>query len=139
MFNGIIIDGVRYTPDTLFVNFTATFECVHWDDDDNGDPEPDPTVWGGFCDPTNPWGTADDDLPTYEDWAKPFIGEPIVLTLPMDEAVDFALDFTGAVWDLVHDCESSPNWRTGVDTTVTLHFCRDAVSQAALARAAARR
>ena len=39
----------------------------------------------------------------------------------MAEAVEFIGEFPGAVWDLHDDCESSPNYRTGVDTQVTLH------------------
>lgn len=102
------------------VTFTATYECVYW-------PEPedcDPHVWGGWCDPDNPWGTADDDIPFDDLVAIGGIrdyGEPITTELPIWQAGDFIASFPGAVWDWQNDCDPSENYRTGVSTRVTLH------------------
>lgn len=94
------------------VTFTATYECVYWPD-----PEDDtPMTWGGWCDPHNPWGTADDDIPG----AVEFDDEPITVELPIWQAAEFIVDFPGGVWDM-RDCDPSENYRTGVSTQVTLH------------------
>lgn len=53
------------------VTLTATYDCVWWPPDE----DPDPITWGGFCDPCNPWGTADDDPPP--DPTCSICGEPI--------------------------------------------------------------
>ena len=86
-------------------------------------PAENPATWGGWCDPSNPWGTlwgddeyrADDDSDAYGR-----NGPPVELTLPVGEAARFLADFPGGVSDL---CEgsSSANYQTGVDVTVTAH------------------
>lgn len=85
-----------------------------------GDPSPAeyPAQWGGWCDPANPWGTADDDRPTDDGFDH---GEPIVLTLPIYTAAEFLAAFPGAIWDTDVECEPSQNYGTGVYTTVTAH------------------
>jgi hypothetical protein len=100
------------------ITLRATYSC------DLSLGEDDIAEWGGFCDPANPWGTADDD---YNPDAPPHDpnDEPIILTEAdfdtLDDIVTFVRDFPGAVWDVVHDCDSSQNMRTGVYTRVTLH------------------
>lgn len=42
------------------VELKATFWCDWWPP---GEGDDDPVQWGGWCDPQNPWGTADDDPP----------------------------------------------------------------------------
>ena len=100
------------------VKLRATYDCVSWGQDVDGCPDTDPTTWGGFCDPRNPWGTADDDLPD----SLPYDGgEPIEIELPIYEAAQFIFDFPGAIWDLEIECDPSHNYRTGVASTVVLH------------------
>lgn len=96
------------------VTFTATYDCVYWPD-----PEDDtPMTWGGWCDPHNPWGTSNDDIP--EQWDTSTTEEPITVELPIWQAAEFIRDFPGGVWD-VSLCCPSENYRTGVSTQVTLH------------------
>lgn len=42
---------------------TVTLRATYWSDWWPPDDDPDVISWGGFCDPENPWGTADDDEP----------------------------------------------------------------------------
>jgi hypothetical protein len=100
------------------VTFTATYDCVYWSAPD-GELECEPTTWGGWCDPCNPWGTVDDDIP--ESWDTSQTEEPIGHVLPIWQAAEFIADFPGAVWDWQDDCHPSENYRTGVSTRVTLH------------------
>lgn len=111
------MNGYR-VPLVPLVTIRATYDCVYFPDG-----EEDAATWGGWCDPSNPWGTlwgddeyrADDDSDAYGR-----NGPPVELTLPVGEAARFLADFPGGVWDL---CEgsSSVNYRTGVDVSVTAH------------------
>lgn len=97
------------------VTFTATYECTYWPD-----PEGDePLCWGGWCDPHNPWGTSNDDIP--EQWDTMTTERPITIELPIWQAAEFIRDFPGGVWELGRECDPSENYRTGVTTQVTLH------------------
>jgi hypothetical protein len=100
------------------VRMRATYDCVYWPDPEDDDP----AQWGGWCDPHNPWGSlwGDDEYDPDDDSDAYGRGEPIEIVLPLNEAVEFVCDFPGAVWDL-WEGESSVNYRTGVDVSVTLH------------------
>ena len=83
----------------------------------------DAALWGGWCDPSNPWGTlwGDDEYRADDDGdAYGRNGPPVELTLPVGEAARFLADFPGGIWDL---CEgvSQVNYQTGVFVTVTAH------------------
>jgi hypothetical protein len=97
------------------VTLRATYTCWWWPSDE---PDTDHWTWGGWCDPRNPWGTADDEpRETYDVEGD----EPIELVLPIYEAAEFIRDFPGAVWDWHDDCDASQNYVNGAYTTVTLH------------------
>jgi hypothetical protein len=102
---------------TPLATLRATFECVQWPED-----EEDPLIWHGWCDPRNPWGTADTDPPDSPSiWGSDAgSSEPIELELPIYEAAEFIRDFPGGVWDHT-ESESEQSWRSGVWTSVTLH------------------
>ena len=111
------MNGYR-VPLVPFVTIRATYDCAYFPDG-----EEDPATWGGWCDPSNPWGTlwGDDEYRADDDGdAYGRNGPPVELTLPAGEAARFLADFPGGVWDL---CEgsSSVNYQTGVDVTVTAH------------------
>lgn len=101
----------------------ATYTCWWWPTDE---PDTDPWTWGGFCDPQNPWGTADD---TPREVYSVDGDEPIELHLPVYEAAEFIRDFPGAVWDLRDMCDMcapDQSFRNGAYTNVTLHVSGDA-------------
>ena len=79
-----------------------------------------PAEWGGYCDPWNPWGTADD---TFDPDGDHYFdrGERFERIETVWGAAELIAEFPGAVWELETECEPSPNYRTGVDTRVTLH------------------
>ena len=108
------VDIMTETMTERTVTMRATYDCVLWHGED------DYSEWGGYCDPENPWGTADDEYDESDESDAYGRGEPIVLELPFDDAVEFIRDFPGAVWDLHDHCDASQN-RTGVWTRVTLH------------------
>lgn len=86
-------------------------------------PTDDPPRWGGWCDPSDPWGTLwGDDGCRADDGADAYgrNGPPVEIVLPVFEAARFLVDFPGGVWDLCEG-ESSVNYRTGVDVSVTAH------------------
>lgn len=99
------------------VTFRATYDCYYWPSVVSDDPY----HWHGWCDPHNPWGTANDDIPANPSiWGTSDGSEPIEVTMPIWEAAQFITDFPGSVWDMT-DCGSEQNYRTGVYTSVTLH------------------
>lgn len=110
------MNGYR-VPLVPLVTIRATYDCVYFP----GGGE-DAALWGGWCDPSNPWGTlwGDDEYRADDSDAYGRNGPPVELTLPVGEAARFLADFPGGVWDL---CEgsSSVNHRTGVDVSVTAH------------------
>ena len=112
--------GYGYSvPPVPLVTIRATYQCDYWPNACDGCGAENPAEWGGYCDPANPWGTADD---TYDpDAAGDEIGEPVLIVLPVYAAAKFLADFPGAVWELETECEASQNYRTGVHTRVTAH------------------
>lgn len=85
-------------------------------------PPEDPAQWGGWCDPSNPWGSigGDDEYRADDNGEDYGRGEPVDVVLPVAEAAGFLAGFPGGVWDLCEG-ESSPNYRTGVDVSVSAH------------------
>lgn len=91
----------------------AIYSCTLFTSD-----EEYPMEWGGFCDPYNPWGTADEEP---RDNYHVEGDEAVEVELPIDEAVRFVEDFPGGVWELNQECQPEQSPRTGVYTQVTLH------------------
>lgn len=104
-------------PLVPLVTIRATYDCTYFPPD-----EEDAAQWGGWCDPSNPWGSIGGDDEYRADDADEAYGrgEPVELALTIGEAVDFLADFPGGIWDS-REAESSPNYRTGVDVSVTAH------------------
>lgn len=84
-------------------------------------PAEDPAQWGGWCDPANPWGTADDWYSPDDDGDAYGRGEPIELELTIWDAAEVLRDFPGAIADTSLESEAGENYRTGVDTRVMAH------------------
>lgn len=102
----------------MTVTIRATYDCTYWPSDE---PDTEPAQWGGWCDPDNPWGTADDRYDP-DDTADAYgRGEPIEIELEPDDAVTFLVDFPGAIWDTGIECDPEQDYRTGVYTSVTAH------------------
>lgn len=93
----------------------ATYTCWWWP---SSEPDSDHWTWGGYCDPSNPYGTLDKE-PREQYHVEG--DEPIVESFDdRDEAVKFIVDFPGGVWDLAEG-EPEQDYRTGVYYEVTLH------------------
>lgn len=114
--NGVIRNDIRYDLDELPIKLRATYSCDYWPDDGVDYP----VHWHGWCDPHNPWGSANSWPRTYDDPEFVEGDEPIEVVLPLAEAVEFIAEFPGGVWDLCEG-EHSQDYRTGVYTEVTLH------------------
>lgn len=109
----------------MTITMRATFQDVEWESDE---PDTEPTITGGFTDPNNPWGGFRSEAP------EGLVGEAFVAwrdenveTLTFDdieEAAEFIVDFPGGVWDWCEG-ESSTDYKTGVNTEVTLHVESD--------------
>lgn len=109
------------------VTFRATYECYYWPDDG----QENPWTWHGYCDPCNPWGTLNDDVPAAPSiWGTVAGDEPIEYTLPIWQAAEFIANFPGGVWDLQWECQPDQNYRTGVYSDVTLHMDGDGAEAA---------
>lgn len=106
------------------VTLRATYTCWWWPSDE---PDTDHWTWGGWCDPQNPWGTADDE-PREQYHVEG--DEPIDLFLPVYQAAEFIRDFTGGVWDLQTESDPDQNFRNGAYTNVTLHVVGEAAPAA---------
>lgn len=101
------------------ITIRATYDCTYWPDPE---PDTDPAQWGGWCDPSNPWGTADDTYDEHDTADAYGRGEPIDLVMTPAEAIDFLVDFPGSIWDTYIECDPSQDYRTGVYTTVIAHI-----------------
>lgn len=117
-----ILEARRPAPLGL-VKLTATYETLgEWPE---GADEPERE--GGYTDPCNPWGGFKSAMPdrpedagytSWQAWSADYVRTE---ELTLWDAAVFVLEFPGAVWDRVHDCDPSINYRTGEETTVTLH------------------
>lgn len=104
-----------------------------------------PRITGGYTDPHNPWGGPDSEIPEglcgepFAAWREEnttsFVvddADPETLDGDFDDngewfyfpamatAARFIVDFPGGVWDFCEG-ESSMDFRTGIDRSVTLH------------------
>jgi len=84
---------------------------------EEGNPAEDPDERGGWVDPSNPWGSFEQDR---DDDSC----EPAAIYLPLVEAAEFLLEFPGAVWDY-SEGEAEQNVRTGEWKSVTAHVDHD--------------
>lgn len=65
----------------------------------------------GWCDPHNPWGGWNNE------------DEPIPVTFDtLSEAVNFAVEFPGGIWDYRESESETVNYYSGVYRSVTLHI-----------------
>lgn len=95
------------------VRLRATFEAYLFEDDEQGNPIEEPRERRGWVNPTNPWGSFEQDT---DDTSA----DPDTITLTLWEAAQFVKDFSGAVWNY-SEGESEQNVRTGEWKSVTLH------------------
>lgn len=73
------------------IKISATYDCVYWLDGVE-----DPIEWGGFCDPCNPYGTADSIY--REGRLSGEDDEPIIVELPLPDALTLLRNFPGGIW-----------------------------------------
>lgn len=91
----------------------ATFDAYSWPDDETDDPD----ERRGWVDPSNPWGSFEQD--TDDDSC-----EPAAVYLPFAEAVEFLSEFPGGIWGY-SESESEQSFRTGEWKSVTAHVDDD--------------
>lgn len=86
---------------------------------DRVNPANDPADWGGYCDPSNPWSTLDDEYRSGRSYNDPD-DDPIPVVLPVYAAAEFLAQFPGGVWDAT-ESEAEMGMTTGVWRRVTAH------------------
>jgi hypothetical protein len=105
----------------LPIYLRATFTEWLWESDE---PDTDPTVTDGYCDPSNPWGGFDVEVPeglcgpAFTAWQIENVDHAECATL--SEAVHFVVDFPGGVWNY-QESDPEQDYRTGAYREVTLH------------------
>ena len=103
------------------ITMTATYQTTVWESDE---PDTEPTICGGFTDPSNPWGGFKCELPDgcVGEAAEAWMAENVeTLTFDtVEEAAQFVADFPGGVWDYSAS-EPEMDHKTGVYMEVTLH------------------
>lgn len=101
------LEALNFAP---LVTIRATFDAWKWNDESD-----DPDERGGWVDPSNPWGSFEQD-------SRDDSAEPESITLPLFEAAEFLKDFPGGVWNYDDGCEAEQNVRTGEYKQVTAHI-----------------
>lgn len=96
---------------TNIIRVRATFDAYRWVDDEQDYPH----ERGGWVDPSNPWGSFEQDRD--DDSAEPDTVEFETIR----EAVEFLREFPGGIWDIGQECEPEQDYRTGEWKAVTAH------------------
>lgn len=116
------------------IRMHATYETTLWESEDDAEP----TLTSGYTNPCNPWGGWKSEMPERAHgpelaaWVAENVQEEVFTSVA--DAAEFVAEFSGAVWDLVPDCSPNIDYRTGEETTVTLHVIDHAYEVLAAAK-----